>query len=768
MTAAKPADRETLDRSLATLAIRRRDIILESIATSAKELLRSGDVLRSIPKVLESIGTATNVERAHLLVVDIASSLNEQRVVDHHVWSAPGVVTSGLFRDGRDLRFVDVGLATWLPRLARGETIAGFVRGFEEPVRKFFAAGGVKSTVAVPMFVDDVWWGMIAFDACRDEREWLPTEIDTLKILAELVGAALARSRRLQRLTDASRIIENSPTVLFRLSATAPHPLIFVSQNIRQYGYEADALLATPHRWLQLIEEGDLAAALALINSMVEGRTDRDRLELRLRRPDGRFVWFEGESTVLRDDSGHVFGIEGILTDITERKCASERFAALARTDALTGLANRVAFLERLRSAFARAERGNSAFAVLYLDLDHFKDVNDTLGHAGGDALLQAVARRLKDCVRESDATARFGGDEFAVLQEDVTDIFGIEALADKIGRTLSAPYAIMGNMIHITASVGVVPYSADVTDPDAMLVKADLALYRAKAEGRNQFRLYAPELDQKAQEEMLIGRDLHGAVERNEFELWYQPQVALASGQIVGLEALIRWNHPKRGFLPPDTFIPIAESNGTISAIGAWVVDEACRQAALWRRDGIMPATMAVNVSASQFRLAGAFDHVLKAALDAHAIRPGELEVELTETVLMETVQKHGDAFERLRGIGVRLAIDDFGTGFSSLDYLRSFRVARLKLASRFVDEIATNPDDAAIVRATIRLANELGIDVVAEGVSNVEQQSHLLAAGCTYAQGYYFGKPMPASRMGGLLREKRLPGASATGDGN
>ena len=278
----------------------------------------------------------------------------------------------------------------------------------------------------------------------------------------------------------------------------------------------------------------------------------------------------------------------------------------------LTGLPNRIAFLDRLHFAFARAKRGATSFAVLYLDLDHFKDVNDTLGHPIGDALLKVVADRLKSCVRETDMVARFGGDEFAVLQEDVISIVDTEALATKICRTIAAPLSIDGNQIYTSASIGIVPCQGDIADPEAMMTKADLALYRAKTEGRNRFRFHIRELDEKARERVMIGEGLHSAIENEELELYYQPQVELKSGRLVGLEALIRWNHPERGLLLPEQFIPIAELNGSILQIGQWVIEQVCRQIAVWQQQGIVPQVVAANISAGQFKLASNLDLVV------------------------------------------------------------------------------------------------------------------------------------------------------------
>jgi EAL domain-containing protein (putative c-di-GMP-specific phosphodiesterase class I) len=287
-------------------------------------------------------------------------------------------------------------------------------------------------------------------------------------------------------------------------------------------------------------------------------------------------------------------------------------------------------------------------------------------------------------------------------------------------------------------------------------MMKADLALYRAKNEGRNQFRFHVAELDDETRERMMIGEDLRHAIERGEFELFYQPQVELSSGAIVGLEALIRWNHPGRGLLLPTAFIPIAETSGSIVPIGEWVIGEACRQIMAWQKRGLAVPVLAVNLSGAQFKLATQLDQIVVDNLERCRVRPEQLELELTESVLLETAQRHGESFKRLQQIGVRLAIDDFGTGYSSLDYLRSFRVTRLKIAQRFIDNVAACADDAAIVRATIGLAHALGIEVLAEGVETAAQCDFLIAAGCKLAQGFYFGRPMPAAAAAATLRHQ------------
>jgi EAL domain-containing protein (putative c-di-GMP-specific phosphodiesterase class I) len=328
----------------------------------------------------------------------------------------------------------------------------------------------------------------------------------------------------------------------------------------------------------------------------------------------------------------------------------------------------------------------------------------------------------------------------------------------------------IDGNVIHTTASIGVVPYREDIPDADAMMSKADLALYRAKEEGRNQYRFHVAELDHQFWERVVTGRDLRLALARDEFELYYQPQMDLASGRVIGLEALIRWNHPAHGPMPPDEFIHIAETTGSIVSIGRWVVDRVCNQIRAWRDQGVTPPVIAINLSGAQFKLATNIGRTVADAIARAGIGPEQLELELTETVLMETAQKHNEALTQLRRLGVRLTIDDFGTGYSSLDYLRSFQPSRLKIDRRFVDDVTTSTDDAAIVRAIIGLAGELGIEVVAEGVETAGQRDFLLSAGCRLAQGNYFSAPVPLQTATEMLRQHlKLPrgqGSSGTSE--
>ncbi len=437
---------------------------------------------------------------------------------------------------------------------------------------------------------------------------------------------------------------------------------------------------------------------------------------------------------------------------------ANQKVSDLAQTDALTSLANRRAFMERLGEAFAAYERRGTPFAVLYFDIDYFKDINDTLGHAAGDALLKELAGRLIEAVRVTDIVARLGGDEFAILQTNVRDLAAAGTLAAKVGELVRVPFVINGNSVHVSCSIGISRYKPDVAGPEAMMIQADLALYRAKEDGRNCFRFHSADLDHEVKERVVLADELRGAIGRDELELLYQPEVELSTGHIIGLEALLRWNHPKRGQISPSVFIPIAERSGQIQTIGQWVLDAACRQLRVWQDAGIAPGLVGVNISALHFKGAAELDREVAACLEKWGIAPDMIEIELTESVLMEITQQHNDRFERLRQLGVRIAIDDFGTGYSSLSYLANYPINRVKIAQELVFRVDTEPRSAAVVRAAIRLADELGIDLIAEGVENEGQEKFLASAGCAYGQGYYFSRPVIARRASELLQSKKI----------
>lgn len=430
----------------------------------------------------------------------------------------------------------------------------------------------------------------------------------------------------------------------------------------------------------------------------------------------------------------------------------------MARYDHLTGLANRREFAETLQHQIIRASRDGASFAVLFLDLDHFKDVNDTLGHPVGDLLLQAIAERLKASARETDVVSRFGGDEFALIATNLQEPADAAVLALKVLTAIGEPLLIGNIEVRSGASIGIAVYGPESADAEALLSHADIALYRAKSEGRGTYRFFTDAMDAEVRTEFLLGTELRHAIVSDQLYLEYQPQVDIYTGRIIGVEALVRWLHPTRGVVSPGVFIPVAEKSGLIVALGRWVMNESFRQMKEWLDAGVAPPLIAVNLSALQFKTPRELENDIATILSETGLPPQRVELELTEGVLMDASRQHSDVLLRLREAGFRIAIDDFGTGYSSLDYLRRFPVDRIKIAQQFMAGPTEGSGDA-IIRAAIALAHELKLDVIVEGVETVKQLARVKSCGGREVQGYYFSKPIHGEAMKVLLRKGNFP---------
>ncbi|HEY5762695.1 MAG TPA: EAL domain-containing protein [Rhodocyclaceae bacterium] len=452
--------------------------------------------------------------------------------------------------------------------------------------------------------------------------------------------------------------------------------------------------------------------------------------------------------TAVHDQTGEVINYIGSFFDISERKRAEEDIRFLAHHDSLTKLPNRTLLDDRVRQAIAKSRRNQDHTAVLFLDLDRFKLINDTLGHDVGDRLLERVADRLRGVLRETETVARLGGDEFIIVIPELADIDRVAQVAQKVIDVVSEPQEIDARVLHVTPSIGISVYPDDGQDAATLLRNADTAMYHAKERGRNNFQFFTSAMNIAVQERVAIEEELRGALSRNELRLHYQPQVDVRSGQVTGMEALIRWQHRERGLVPPDRFIPIAEETGLIVSIGEWVLQEACRQGKRWHDAGHKHLRVGVNLSARQFQQAGLREQIADALADS-GMAPQALEVELTESMLMADPQAATDLLQDLATLGIRMAIDDFGTGYSSLAYLKRFPVARLKIDRSFVRDISTDPNDAAIVRAVVAMADSLRMAVIAEGVETAEQLKFLERHGCFEVQGYFFSRPEPADKF-------------------
>ncbi|WP_374494790.1 EAL domain-containing protein [Zoogloea sp.] len=456
--------------------------------------------------------------------------------------------------------------------------------------------------------------------------------------------------------------------------------------------------------------------------------------------------------STVRDNDGGILHYVAMFSDLTDRKAAEERAEFLARHDLLTRLPNRFLLRDRAEQAFAHAVRAETRVALLLLDLDHFKHINDSLGHPAGDALLQTFADRLRSTTRDTDTVSRQGGDEFLVLLTDIRDSDDIAPIVEKIMHTLARPCDLAGQEMSLSCSVGLAVYPEDGTDFDTLIRNADAAMYNAKESGRNTFRFYSQRMNEDAVQRLDIQNRLRRALERDEFILHYQPLIDLGDNRIVGAEALIRWNCPNLGMQPPGVFIPVAEDNGLIVEIGEWVLREACRQARAWQDAGHQRLVVAVNLSPLQFTRGNLVDIARMALADSGA-DPAMIELEITENVLVKDTEHVLATVRQLHAMGLRLAIDDFGTGYSSLAYLRRFAVDKLKIDQSFVRDLPTDPDAGAIVRAVIQMAKSLKIAVLAEGVETADIAHDLRLLGCDYAQGYYFGRPMPADAFADQL---------------
>ena len=481
-------------------------------------------------------------------------------------------------------------------------------------------------------------------------------------------------------------------------------------------------------------------------------------LELQRERPDGSLHWISVSGVPVLDAGGVLRGYRGVGRDITERKNVETQIERLAFYDALTGLPNRRLLVDRLQHATLEVARARSQGALLFIDLDNFKDLNDTLGHDTGDQLLLQVAKRLKGCVRETDTVARFGGDEFVVLVEglsaDAAQASAEAALVTShIATTLGKPYVLGDVSHHSTPSIGIALFGQQVCTVDELLKHADLAMYQAKAAGRNTQRFFDPDMQAAASHRAALETDLRRGLQEQELVLFYQPIVD-GKGRLQGAEALVRWRHPRRGMVSPAEFIPLAEQTGLILPLGQWVLEAACAQLVAWSRSALTREFfLSVNVSVRQFRQPDFVERVL-GALDATGANPERLKLELTESLLMADVEDVIARMEHLRRYGVGFSLDDFGTGYSSLSYLKRLPLDQLKIDQGFVRDLQTDPNDAAIVRTILALANSLDLDVVAEGVETTGQLEFLQRHGCKAFQGYLFGRPMPAQMLERALR--------------
>ena len=636
-----------------------------------------------------------------------------------------------------------------------GRTLREVVPGIADELMEFFRPVYERGE---PVLNAEVYGA--APTASGVQRDWLANYFPFRSELGEVTGLIGAvtditdlkqAQLALRQSEERFRTIFDSVNDLIFVRDFETGALVEVNQRVCEiFGYARDELLK--------LSLGDLSenkppyTGENLLSEMQKARSGTPQtFDWRGKTKDGRLFW--AELSIRRATFGGREYLLSTAREISRRKEAEDQLKRLAQFDLLTGLANRGVFVAELTRAIERARRDERTFAVLYLDLDHFKDVNDTLGHPIGDRLLQAVAERLQANVRTIDTLARFGGDEFALLMADIGDPTDAGVLADKLLQIMAKPFLLGGNQIQSGVSIGIATYEPDVPGAEALLAHADVALYRAKSEGRHTYRFFTGAMDAEVRKRVALTSELQAGIAAGQLFLAYQPQVDMETSRLVGLEALVRWNHPTRGVLLPGEFMPAAERSGLIVMLGNWVLRSACRQAQQWLETGAALPPVAINVSTLQFKAPRELENEIETALAETGLSPGLLEIEVTESALMGTSSANDNVVQRLRARGLRIAIDDFGTGYSSLLYLRRFPVDRIKIAQEFVKDIGIEANDTAIVKAAIGLARELGIGVIAEGVETADQVRLLHEWGCRQAQGFYFAAPMPAEEVLPLL---------------
>jgi diguanylate cyclase (GGDEF)-like protein/PAS domain S-box-containing protein len=525
--------------------------------------------------------------------------------------------------------------------------------------------------------------------------------------------------------------------------------VLFSNRWKSMLGYGENEVNDTVEDWLSRIHPDDLDQVKVDMNSHLEGITGHFTNEHRVLHKDGTYRWMLVRGVAVRDGSGSPYRMAGSQTDITTRKSAEDQLLHDAFYDALTGLPNRALFVDRLGHALKRAKRTeNYSFATLFLDLDRFKVVNDSLGHTAGDALLVETARKIEKCVRPGDTVGRLGGDEFVILCDDVKDVKVAERIADRIQEILKIPFAVEGAEIFTTASIGIALSSVDYERPEDMLRDADITMYRAKAAGKAGYAIFDSSMRQQAVALLHLETDLRRAVEAEEFRVFYQPIVSLATNIVASLEALIRWQHPQRGLLPPLEFISLAEETSLIIPIGYWVLKTVCLQMKKWQKEYSNNLRVAVNVSSVQLKQPDFADQVMRIIKETN-LNADCLDLEITESVMMDHGQVTLNTLHKLRSLGIHVCLDDFGTGYSSLSYLPTFPVDVLKIDRSFINRIAAGGEQARIIETILLLGKNLGIDVIAEGIETSEQLAHLKAIQCHQGQGYLFSRPVDSEAV-------------------
>ena len=740
----------------------RAEATLTACAEVIEKLGRAESWQKVAPEILELLGTAAEADRAYIYrnFVESDGSLHQEYMFERvapGVGSTIGIPGEATWPYGEEL-------ARWVEILDAGGTIQSTADDLPASERAQIDYD-IASLCIVPIFAGEQWWGYLGFDDCSTERRWSAVEVAALRAGAAAIGSAIYRERLDEERRKAELYLrshlEHLPAVTYIEIPSSARELGFADPYVSP---QVEALIGyTPEEWigdhdLSLWREAIHPDDRERVEELVARATEAGEpyaTEYRLKnRVTGKWVWVRDQSHMVTDEGASPYW-HGVMIDITEQRQAEEELAYVARHDRLTDLPNRPMFEQLLDLALARAQRSDLGVAVLYVDLDNFKLVNNSLGHVAGDDLIRQLSARLRDGLRETDLLARQGSDEFLVLLADIerdaqasepgsdTVLFAAESVVTRIQNALASPFQLAGAEVFATASIGISLFPSSATDAQSLLSQADAATYRSKEIGPGGHAVFSPETSEALGQLSFITR-LRRAVESEVWSLHYQPLVKADSGRMIGVEALIRWEDPETGFIPPGQFIPLAEETGLIVPIGDWVTGELFRQAGAWQDQGIELEEISFNISPRQLwqpRLVETiFEH-----LEASSIDAGQVVIEITESAAMVDPDRTLRILWELHGRGFRLAIDDFGTGYSSLSRLKRMPVSILKIDRTFIMDIPEDPDAMRMVAAIVGLAKSLDMHPLAEGIETAEQRRILAESGCELGQGYYFSRPVP-----------------------
>ena len=736
--------RDITDRKRTEVRLNRRGAILDALISTDWLLYSSDSWEKAMPAALELIGKAARCSRIRMY--RNVSGAGTVQSVDIADWSSRPEADS---TRGAIIDFDLPQFRRWGELLAQAEPVFGLLSDFPAIEQDFLRARQTSSIALLPIFTEKDWWGLLCLERSDSVERVSPEEISALLAASRSIGVAIQREIANKRLSQATIAFDTAAEGI--MICDAENRITGINMGFTEItGYaEVEVLGQTPH----VLNSGSHSPEFFENMWASLEHAGRWRGEIRNRRKNGEIYPEWLTITVVRNTEGQIQHYVAVFSDISEIKHSQQRLYELVNHDPLTGLPNRRLLNELLEHATRRAEREGTKIALLFVDLDRFKNINDTLGHQVGDKLLKKAAQRLSDSVRDSDTIARLGGDEFVVMLEFTIDLEDPATVAKKIISSIQDEFIIDGYELFIGASIGISVFPEDGRNADDLIKAADIAMYQVKNEGKNDYRFYASQLSDHARERLTLDTLLRRALERQQLEVYYQPQVELVTGKIIAAEALLRWHHPELGVVSPGKFIPLAEETGLIVQIGEWVLREAANHAIRLAELGLPLNWIAVNVSGVQIHRSNFADTVYGVLVET-GCDPNMLELEITESAIMRNVEYVIDVCQQLKSMGVRLALDDFGTGYSSLSYLKKFPLDKLKIDQSFVHDLPDDAEDAAISSAIIALGQNLGLSITAEGVEKVEQRDFLIARGCSEAQGYLYGQPISFEELITLLK--------------